>query len=210
MKKDIIETRGVTALQRLFATSHGASEQCRCIARFLLGLYHGQRFPFDLTDLRAIDDAMFEDCMAVLRMDARVTRQEVHLYIEDEGRGFEQLASIWAVDDMEKVREDAKRTALPEVEPAPLRAGELFTATLDSYGNAPGYRDVTVSIRLAATSHAKVELALSSADTEALMLHIAHVHALAWRKSEQGPLDMKAGEKRPAWLDRAPAQWSSA
>lgn len=41
------------------------------------------------------------------------------------------------------------------------------------------------------------------------MLHITHIHVLAWRNSERGPLDMKEGEKRPAWLDKAPAQWSS-
>ena len=66
MDRDIIETRGVAALQRLFTVANRDSGQCRYIARFLLGLYNGMRFPFDLTDLRAIDDDLFEDCMHVL------------------------------------------------------------------------------------------------------------------------------------------------
>ncbi len=86
MDRDIIETRGVAALQRLFAVANRDSGQCRYIALFLLGLYNGQRFPFDLTDLRAIDGDLLEDCMTVLRMDAQVTRQEVHKYFDDDMR----------------------------------------------------------------------------------------------------------------------------
>ncbi len=77
----------------------------------LLGLYNGNRFPFDLTELRAIDDSLFEDYLAVLRMDARVTRKEIHEYLDDGGRRFEQLAKDWSVEDIERVREDAKRHA---------------------------------------------------------------------------------------------------
>ncbi|MDM0029809.1 DUF7673 family protein [Variovorax saccharolyticus] len=103
MDRDIIETKGATALQHLFTAANRDSGDCRYIARFLLGLYNGQRFPFDLTDLRAIDGDLFEDCMTVLRMDARVFRQEVHLYCEDGGK-LEQLAAEWRIEDMLKVR----------------------------------------------------------------------------------------------------------
>ena len=83
MELDILETRGVAALRRLYLVACRDSGQCRYIARFLLGLYNGMRFPFDLTDLRAIDAELFDDCMAVLNMDARLTRQEVHLPIRN-------------------------------------------------------------------------------------------------------------------------------
>ncbi len=209
MDRDIIETRGAAALQRLFTVANGHSGQCRYIARFLLGLYNGTRFPFDLTDLRAIDDALFDDCMTVLRMDARLTRQEVHLYVEGGGKAFEQLVKDWGVEDVAKVREDAKRAAQPVGTPAPLHDGGMFQATLYTYGDAPGYRDVSVVIRLGEQENTQVELRLSPADGETLMQHITSVHALAWRNGERGPLDMKPGEKRPAWLDKAPAQWHS-
>lgn len=202
MDQDIIETRGAAALTRLFAVASRDSGQCRYVAHFLLGLYNGQRFPFDLTELRAIDDALLEDCMAVLRMDARVTRQEVHRYVENGGQRFEQLARNWAVEDMEKVR-----AAQPEGTAAPLHDCGTHQATLYTYGDAPGYRDVSIYVKLGAQENTQLELRLSPADADAVLLHIARVHALAWSDGERGPLDKKEGERRPAWLDKAPAQW---
>lgn len=209
MDKDIIETRGAAALQRLFQIAQNEHRQCRYIASFLLGLYNGTRFPFDLTDLRAVDDAQFEDCMTVLRMDARVTHQEVHRYFADGGKAFEQLAKDWAVEDMSTTREDAKRAAQPVGAPAPLHDGGTFEATLLTYGDAPGYRYVSVYARLGDKGNTKVELRLTPDDGETLVRHIASVHAFAWKNADRGPLDKKQGEQRPAWLDKAPAQWRS-
>lgn len=207
MEQDIIETRGAAALQRLFTVANGHSGQCRYIARFLLGLYNGTRFPFDLTDLRAIDDALFEDCMVVLRMDARLTRREVHLYVEGGGKAFERLVKDWGVEDMAKVREDAKRAAQPVGTSAPLHEGGTFDATLHTYGEAPGYRDVSVYVRLGEKGNTEVRLRLTPDDGETLMLHIARVHAFTWSDPVRGPLDKKVDERRPLWLDKAPAQW---
>lgn len=209
MDRDIIETRGAAALQRLFQLAQKEHGQCRYIARFLLGLYNGTRFPFDLTDLRAVDDVLFADCMDVLRMDARVTHQEVHQYFTNGGKAFEQLAQDWAVDDMSKTREDAKRAAQPDGAPAPLHDGGTFEATLLTYGDAPGYRYVSVYARLGDKGSTKVELRLTPDDGETLVRHIASVHAFAWKNADRGPLDKKQGELRPAWLDKAPAQWRS-
>ncbi len=94
-----IETRGAEALRVLWAVANGHSGQCRFIAAFLLGLYNGARFPFDLTDLRCIDSALYEHCSAVLHMDARVCEQEIYLYFEDGGTKFEQLAKDWQLTD---------------------------------------------------------------------------------------------------------------
>lgn len=203
-----LEAEGFEALQRLYVVATQDSGQCRYIARFLLGLYNGRRFPFDLTDLRAIDGGLFDDCMAVLRMDAQVTRKEVHQYFTDGGKRFEQLAKDWAVEDMETVRDDATRAAQPVGTPAPLHDGGFFQATLYTYGDAPGYRDVSVVARIGESGNTKVELKLSPEDSETLLLHIARVHGLAWNVADRGPLDVKTGERRPAWLDRPPASWA--
>jgi hypothetical protein len=48
--------------------------------RVLLGCYNGTRFPFDLTDLRRLDDKNLSNVLTVLRMDARC-RAEVHLIL---------------------------------------------------------------------------------------------------------------------------------
>lgn len=99
---DQLQAAGIPALQHLLKVAQGDTGQCRIIARFLLGLYNDNRFPFPLTDLRCIDTELFEDCMTVLRMDARACQKEVHCYFEDGGRIWEKLASDWQMRDHTK------------------------------------------------------------------------------------------------------------
>lgn len=93
-RQDADHDAGLPALKRLFDIAHGNSGQCRKVAAFLLGLYNGQRFPFDLTDCRTVDAEIFDDMLLVLRMDSRL-RAEVHTYFPNGGRAFEQLANDW-------------------------------------------------------------------------------------------------------------------
>ncbi|RZS35489.1 DUF7673 family protein [Corticibacter populi] len=81
---EAIERDGVESLHALFEISLGNSGQCHKVARFLAGLFNGGDYPFALNIFRGIDDDIFEHCMRVLRMDARLTRQEVHHYIGPE------------------------------------------------------------------------------------------------------------------------------
>ena len=102
-----IQREGEAALSRLFKVASGDSGQCRHIARFLLGLYNGNRFPFDMTRLRAIDFELFDDCLAVLKMDAFAV-QEVHRYFADGGKAFEALVTSWNVLDIVKLQQAAR------------------------------------------------------------------------------------------------------
>lgn len=87
-----IQAEGEAALARLFKlASQSDTGQAGVLAAFLLGLYNGRRFRFDLTDLRRLDWGLHDDCMAVLRMDASPA-QEVHMYIENGSWAFEQMA----------------------------------------------------------------------------------------------------------------------
>lgn len=86
----------ITALQRLWKIANGHSGQCRHVAAFLLGLYNGQRFRFDLTTLRCLDTAIFEDCLRVLVMD-HTPRAEVHVLLGVPGHEFERLAIDWNI-----------------------------------------------------------------------------------------------------------------
>jgi hypothetical protein len=88
------ERAGVDALGRLVPIAQGHTGQSGTVARFLLGLYNGRAFPFDLTGLRGLDGDLHDDCMAVLLMDRR-PRREVHRYIEDGGAVFADLAARW-------------------------------------------------------------------------------------------------------------------
>lgn len=107
-----IEEAGVAALHRLMTVAEGHSGQCRYVAQFLLGCYNGQRFPFDLTSLRALDYALFDDCLAVLKMDCQ-PKQEVHGYIDNGGVRFELLAKNWNVLDVLKLRIAAEQAGVP-------------------------------------------------------------------------------------------------
>lgn len=94
---------GLPALRTLLTVARSDTGQSRVIAGFLLSLYNGYRFNFDLTDFRAIDADLFEQCMLVLRMDSQ-PMQEVHKYFTNGGEIFEQLAKNWNVPDRMKLR----------------------------------------------------------------------------------------------------------
>lgn len=94
----------ITALNRLWKIANGHSGQCNVIAKFLLGLYNGLRFPFDLTELRSIDDALLTDCIAVLEMDARNCYAEVHVLLNVPSDVFETLAKDWRIKEQPKRR----------------------------------------------------------------------------------------------------------
>jgi hypothetical protein len=204
-QRQAIEATGFEALQHLYEVAIGNAGQCESVARFLLALYDGQRFPLDLAELRALDAAVFEDCAAVLRMDARVSAREVHTYFADGGRKFEALAKAWDIEDLSRVREAAKRAAQPEGMPAPLHEGGHFEAKMMGYGNAPGYRDVTLRLRVGPGHNTEISAYLDAQEARDLMEHIGHVHAFSWREGSR-PIDANEGEQRPAWLDQTPAR----
>lgn len=94
-----IRDAGVAALRRLLPVAQRDTGQSRIVARLLAGLYNGRRFPFDLTDLRSLDTALFEDAMALVRMDARLTEKEIHCYFENGGRIFEEMIADWGFEE---------------------------------------------------------------------------------------------------------------
>jgi hypothetical protein len=97
---------GVAALARLLNIARGHAGQGRHVAAFLLGLYNGNRFKFDLTDFRCLDREIFEDCLEVLKMDHSPVR-EVHRYFKNGSQIWEDLAKQWRIRDYTK---PARRT----------------------------------------------------------------------------------------------------
>ncbi|MBD9483874.1 hypothetical protein IB229_12885 [Pseudomonas sp. PDM14] len=83
------------ALNRLLPVAQRRTGQSRIVGTFLLSLYNGSAFPFPLTDLRGLDTALWNDCMALLRMDRR-PEQEVHLYVENGEAIWSLLKAAWA------------------------------------------------------------------------------------------------------------------
>ena len=204
-----IEESGFEALQHLYEIACRETGQARKVAAFLLGLYNGDRFPFDLTDLRGLDDDLFIDCMAVLRMDARLTRKEVHNYFTQGGPKFERLAADWQMQDHRLMRLalQEQRERAPTL-PIRLHAGD-FNAKLVTYGLSPGYRSIQLTFdltELGASADAKpvrVDLGLDTASSLDILRELMEANRLAWRGTRgqrDRPLDAKEGEMPPKWI----------
>lgn len=99
----------------------------RVAARLLLGLYNGNRFEFDLTDLRLLDASNLRRALALLEFDARA-QMEVHAWLNriysrsDFGMRFEHMAHKW------DVKGKCRRACLDKV-PAVRFGGYLVEAT---------------------------------------------------------------------------------
>lgn len=104
------------ALLHLWRMAQGTSSSEKVAARFLLGLYNGYRFPFDLTDFRLFDGSNFKRAQLVLAMD-HMPKAEVHVVLarllgysgRDMGPEFEHLAYNL------RLKGAAKKAALPEL-----------------------------------------------------------------------------------------------
>lgn len=56
-----IRFEGEAALRRLLPVAQRDTGQSSVVARFPLNLYNGERFPFDMTDLRGLDFNLLDD-----------------------------------------------------------------------------------------------------------------------------------------------------
>lgn len=208
-----LEEAGFEALQRLYAEAvSDEQEKGSVCARLLLGLYNGSRFPFDLTDLRLLPTELFEDAMQLIRMDARLTRQEVHQYFSQGSKKFEDLVSDYRVVDVQRLREGHDGEPRPPAQKGTLCDGDTVAVTLVTYGDAPGYRDVSLTLdcevvgeQRQAVGTVRLDVRLGAEDGVAVMQHVQRVNVFAWRDAERGPLDRREGERRPSWLDHAPS-----
>jgi hypothetical protein len=93
------DVAAVTTLYVAAKTMLDTGGGSRC-AKVLLGLYNGNRFPFDLTDLRCLDGNLYAAARAVIDMDARRTYCEVHellnaIYADGRNVGAELESWAW-------------------------------------------------------------------------------------------------------------------
>lgn len=95
-----IRKTGETALHELLPVALRDTGQSEVIARFLLGLYNGTRFPFDLSEFRRLDRELFNKCQQVLAMDFQ-PEKEVHRFFADGSELFESMAKTWGLSGQE-------------------------------------------------------------------------------------------------------------
>jgi hypothetical protein len=77
-----IYARAMEALQAIEASinAHPTTGQSRRLVRFLAGVYNGQDYPFDLTELRGLHTRLANACVDYLNYD-RLGRKEVHKHL---------------------------------------------------------------------------------------------------------------------------------
>lgn len=98
---------------------HVGTSGARVAAGVLLGLYNGERFPFDLTELRALDRVNLEHALVVIGNDAGYTQMEVHAWLNklsgrtDFGERFEHLAHEYNRFKRGRCKKDELRPVSP-------------------------------------------------------------------------------------------------
>lgn len=198
-------TPELAALHRLIAIARSDTGQSRRCADFLLSWWNAASCGgFDMTNLWAVDTAIAQDMVTVFALVARVQSYPdggPFAY----GSEFKALVDRWRDFDSAAKAEAAK---LAEAK-RNADAGVDLAAELVTYGSAPGYRDVSLVFNLRPIGREerpsfRAEIRIRPEDGEAIVRHIVDVHRLAWgRSSAQLPIDVKPGETRPRWIDRA-------
>lgn len=83
-----------------------------------------------------------------------------------------------------------------------------FSASLVTYGDAPGYRDVHFTFDLEPIGEGprptvRACIRIRAEDGERIVRHVTGVHRFAWDRSGGRPIDAKPDEQRPEWIDNA-------
>jgi hypothetical protein len=76
---------------------HPTTGQAGRLVRFLAGLYNGQDYPFDLTDLRALDTRLANACLDYLCYD-RLGKREVHHHLTGGDRDLNRWITALGIE----------------------------------------------------------------------------------------------------------------
>lgn len=85
------------------ALRHVGTSGGRVCAQLLANLYNGDRVKFDLTDLKRLDQELFEHAMNAIRLCVE-TMTEPHAYFENGGDLFERLIADWGLEKKRRAR----------------------------------------------------------------------------------------------------------
>ena len=97
MRKGEATAKGGRAFQRLLQLAETRnSGQVRRVALFIAATYNGEAFPFDLFELRAVDDAVSDDML--LCIDAlRWGQSDAHSLVPDGDRRVRAVIEKWGL-----------------------------------------------------------------------------------------------------------------
>ena len=79
------------------ATRHHGTSGGRVFATLLASMYNGNRFKFDVSDLKSLDMANFEHALNSMRLCQELHR-EPHQFFENGGELFETMIKNWGLE----------------------------------------------------------------------------------------------------------------
>jgi hypothetical protein len=93
------KTRAMAALQNIeeAINEHLTTGQAKRLVRFIAGLYNGQGYPFDLTELRGLDTELANACLDYLNND-RLGIKEVHKHLANGERDLYRLLEDYGIE----------------------------------------------------------------------------------------------------------------
>lgn len=94
------EEAGMPALRRLLQVAGSDTGQARICGLFLLSLYDGARYPFNLRDMRGLDKSLHDDCLAVLQLD-HAPDVEIHERVGDGQYTWGRMIVRWGAQEPE-------------------------------------------------------------------------------------------------------------
>ena len=109
----VIDT-GIQALHRLIPAALSRAPTGKIIGRFLLGLYDGATYRFDLRHLHRLSLREFEDCLRVLEMDY-MPEVEVHQRVDEGDSVWRELAELWRAQPLELIGRLPLALRVPEL-----------------------------------------------------------------------------------------------
>lgn len=127
----IIRT-GTQALNRLIPIALSRTAAGNTVGHFLLGLYDGATFRFNLKHLQGLGVSEFEDCLHVLAMDY-MPEVEVHQRVDQGESVWKELMEVWRTQPLEYVGRssaDQRNAAL-----CPQRARAIKTSGAKAFDN---------------------------------------------------------------------------
>lgn len=109
---EAIMERAMLGLQTIAKAiaDHLGTGQGRRLVRFLAGCYNGGEYPFDLTDLRALDTELASACIDYLNYD-RLAKAEVHRHLPGGGERLNGWIEGWGIEPRLRLSEGDEQAA---------------------------------------------------------------------------------------------------
>jgi len=98
-----ITRRGMAALKVIETAihSHPTTGEARRLVKFLAGIYNGQAYPFDLTELRGLDTELGNACLDYLNYD-RLGIKEVHRHLSSGETDLHRWLEEYGIESISK------------------------------------------------------------------------------------------------------------